>query len=77
MRYNLNYEDRVEWTYKHSLGGGYIKKTKTGVYLGIVNHRTSQITQMAKVLFDLNKTVSLVPLSELRIAEPEAANEQK
>lgn len=62
----FNNGDRVKWTYRHCLGRSYVHLTREGVFIGLVKHRKTPITQMAKVLFDYNKSVSIIPLCEVR-----------
>ncbi len=61
--------DIIEWPYSSYVGNR--QKTKIGVYVGDVNHgirfwRKKKSTEMAKVMFAGNKSVSIIPLAELR-----------
>ena len=57
----------VKWQYTHYLNSrSSFEAIKTGEYLGKVKHKTGSYgLQMAKVLFEGNKTISIVPYSEL------------
>ena len=64
----MKYGDIVSWSYTHHFNSrSKAVRTKFGVYLGKVKHTKSyQGKQLAMVHFDSNKTISKVPVDELK-----------
>ncbi len=64
--------DMVYWSYIHRFGKAKVRHTKQGIFIGLVDHtekywRRYGAQQMAKVMFKNNRSVSRVPLDDLRI----------
>ena len=67
--------DIIQWSYLHFLNSKTsIYRTKTGVFIGLINHTSRYIMrggfQLAKVKFRGNKRVSRVPYFELDLYIP-------
>lgn len=73
----MKYGDRISWTYTHQSGYGSkgkarrFQRTKEGIFQAQARHtvkhwRKPGARQMAYVLFDGNKSWSLVPQDDLR-----------
>ena len=74
-RLELKRGDFIVWSYWHSLNSKTgLYRTKTGVFIGLINHTTTYImkggVQLAMVKFNGNKGVSRVPYFELDLYTP-------
>lgn len=60
--------DRVKWQYTHYLNStATVERVKTGEYYGKIKHtaRYKGTKQLCCVMFDGNKSASIVPLEDL------------
>jgi len=61
----FKYGDLVEWTHLHLCGHSPRFITKSGIFLGLCQHREPCNVQLARVRFSGDLAVSCVPLTKL------------
>lgn len=72
----FKHRERIRWTYTHAVGRNRFRRTKDGIFvvMKLEKHYNTwgpyqRSTRLAKVQFDGNSGMSVVPVSELRSIE--------